>query len=305
MSHLFLLQITLSKVEQAFRESWNHFIKQVPGMVLAIFIVVAGMFISKLISRWAKKVVYRRTEDPLLTNFLGQAARLIVVIIVLMFAMRAAGLQTVATTMLTAAGAGAVILGFAFRDIGENFISGIILAFNRPFDMNDTIRIGDIFGKVKAMELRYTKVKTFDGKDVYIPNSDVLKKPLENFTEDGFIRWDFIVGIGYEDNVYAAEQLILKTVNNTPGVIEEENRETYMVVDELAASTVNLKIFFWVKTFEFRKEANKIRGDVIANVKIALEENGFNLPGDIQEIKLYSGQSSIPVSIENLHAKKD
>ena len=78
-----------------------------------------------------------------------------------------------------------------------------------------------------------------------------------------------------------------------------------MVVDELAASTVNLKIFFWVKTFEFRKEANKIRGDVIANVKIALEENGFNLPGDIQEIKLYSGQSSIPVSIENLHAKKD
>ena len=95
MSHLFLLQITLSKVEQAFRESWNHFIKQVPGMVLAIFIVVAGMFISKLISRWAKKVVYRRTEDPLLTNFLGQAARLIVVIIVLMFAMRAAGLVAV------------------------------------------------------------------------------------------------------------------------------------------------------------------------------------------------------------------
>lgn len=118
-----------------------------------------------------------------MTNFLIKAIKTVFVIIVIMFGLKVAGLDGIATGVLTAAGASAVILGFAFKDIGENFISGIILSFNRPFNVNDTVSIGDIFGRVKSMEFRYTKLKTFDGKDVYIPNSDVIKKPVFNFTD--------------------------------------------------------------------------------------------------------------------------
>ncbi len=295
---IYLLQT--GKLVQSFRESWNAFIDQLPGYLTAILIVAIGVFISNKLTYIFKRIVANKTEDPLMTNFLARAIKVILIILVLMFAMRIAGLQGIANTLLTAAGASAVIIGFAFRDIGENFISGIILSFNRPFNINDTIQSGDIFGKVKSMEFRYTKVKTFDGKDVYIPNSDVLKKPLFNYTEDGFIRWEFVAGIAYEDNVEAAEALIMKTVNDNPKVINEEEHETFIIVDELAVSTVNLKIYFWVDTKEFRKEAIKIRGDVISDVKTALDEAGFSLPADIQEIKLYGSQQSIPVSIKTV-----
>ncbi|GGZ23848.1 hypothetical protein GCM10007049_16090 [Echinicola pacifica] len=208
-----------------------------------------------------------------------------------------AGLGHITTFLLTSLGASAIIIGFAFKDIGENFISGIILAFNRPFNMEDTVEVGDHFGKVKSLEFRYTKLKTFDGKDVYIPNSDVLRKPVINYTEDGFFRWSFVVGIAYEDDVDTAKSLILSTVNAHPSVIQDQIHQSYVAEDELAVSTVNLKVFFWVNTFEFRKEAVMVRGQVIRDVKQALASQGFSMPSDIIEVKLYGSQKELPIRI--------
>lgn len=233
-----------------------------------------------------------------MSRFLGQAIKYTLVIIAIMLALRAAGLGGIATGVLTAAGAGAVVLGFAFKDIGENFISGIILAFNRPFDVNDTVQIGTNFGKVKTLEFRYTKLKTFDGKDVYIPNSDVLTEPVTNFTEDGFFRWDFTVGIAYEDNIEGAKDTIMEVLSKEKGVIEDAEHENFVISDQLATSTVNLKVFFWVDTTDFRKGALVTRGNVIRRVKEALETNGYSMPADIQEIKLYGRESGFPIRIE-------
>ena len=107
------------------------------------------------------------------------------------------------------AGASVIVLGFAFKDIAENFIAGVILSFNRPFHINDTVQIEEVFGKVKSMEFRYTKTATFDGRNVYIPNADILTKPVVNFTEDGFFRTDFLVGITYENNIEEAKKIIM------------------------------------------------------------------------------------------------
>ena len=162
-----MLQIDGGRLVDAFQDSWHSLLDRMPGILLAILIVAVGFFIADKIAALSKKLIKKRTHDPLMTNFLGKTIKVILVVIILMFAFRVAGLQGVSETLLTAAGASAVILGFAFRDIGENFISGIILSFNRPFNVNDTIQVGEIFGRVKSMEFRYTKVKTFDGKDVY------------------------------------------------------------------------------------------------------------------------------------------
>lgn len=278
--------------------SYRDFVAQLPSILLGILVIAIGIFLSSKIAQLFRKTIRKKTDDPIMTNFLSKAIKIILVILVILFGLKVAGLDGISTALVTAAGASAVIIGFAFKDIGENFLAGIILSFNRPFHINDTIKSGDIFGKVKSMEFRYTKVKTFDGRDVYIPNSDVLQLPLYNYTEDGLFRWDFVVGIAYEDNIDAAHDLILKTVNNTEGVYQDEDHETYATVDELSVSTVNIKIFFWVSTKEFRKDAVKKRGEVITCVKVALETNGFSMPADIQEIKLYGSQKAIPVSIE-------
>ncbi|MEO8795253.1 MAG: mechanosensitive ion channel family protein [Daejeonella sp.] len=288
----------LEQASKSLHNSWNEFAKQIPGIVLAIIIISIGVLIAGYAAKLLRNGISRKTDDPLMINFLSKTIKLVLILVFISLSLKVAGLEGIATSLVAAAGASALILGFAFKDIGENFISGVILSFNRPFNVNDTISIGDIFGKVKTMEFRYTKLKTFDGKDVYVPNSDVIKKAVFNYTEDGFIRLDFIVGIDYEDSIERAEALILDAIRSSQEVVEDENHETFVAVDELATSTVNLKVYFWVDTLEYRKEALKIKSNIISKVKEVILKNGLNLPADIHEIKLYGSQQAIPITIQ-------
>lgn len=292
------MQETTKTVTESFTNFYNGVIDQLPGIGIALLIMILGSLIATWIGQFVRKRISTKTEDPLMSRFLGKAIKYIIIIISIMIALKAAGLGSIATGILTAAGASAVVLGFAFKDIGENFIAGIILAFNRPFDVDDTVEIGAHFGKIKTLEFRYTKMKTFDGKDVYIPNSDVLTKPVINYTEDGFYRWSFVIGIAYEDNIQGAKETILRALSQEPNVIADEEHENFVIEDELATSTVNLKVFFWVDTKDFRRMAMITKGNVIRNIKEALEQDGYYLPADIQEIKLYGGEKGFPIRLE-------
>ncbi len=285
-------------ITESLNSFYDRFIQQLPGIGMGLLIVILGLLIGSWLGGFVRKRLASKTEDPLMSRFLGKAIKYTLIIIAIMLALNAAGLGSVAAGILTAAGASAVVLGFAFKDIGENFIAGIILAFSRPFNVNDTVMIGDNFGKVKALEFRYTKLKTFDGKDVYIPNSDVLTTPVTNYTEDGFFRWDFIIGIAYEDNIEGAKSTVLEALRKEPGVIEDEEHENFVIEDELATSTVNLKVFFWVDTKDFRRMALVTKGAVVKNVKEALEDAGYYMPADITEIKLYGGETEFPVRLQ-------
>ena len=282
---------------ESFVRFYNSIIEQLPGIILGILLITLGVLLGTYIGRFATRRITSRTDDPLMSRFLGKTIRFIFIVIAVMLGLRAAGLGGIATGILTAAGASALVLGFAFKDIGENFIAGIILAFNRPFDINDTVEIGPNFGKVKGLEFRYTKLKTFDGKDVYIPNSDVLTDPVTNYTEDGFFRWNFIVGIAYENDIQGAKNIILEVLKKDSYVIEDEDHINFVIEDELSTSTVNLKVFFWVDTTDFRRFAMVTKGKVIREVKEALEANGYYLPADIQEIKLYGAEKDFPVRL--------
>lgn len=284
-------------VSEAFSQFYYNLLDQLPVIGIGLLIIILGVLLGIWLGKFFQRRISARTSDPLMSRFLGKAIRFIVIITAIMLALRAAGLGGIATGILTAAGASAVVLGFAFKDIGENFIAGIILAFNRPFDVEDTVEIGSNFGKVKALEFRYTKLKTFDGKDVYIPNSDVLTEPVTNYTEDGFFRWSFIIGIAYEDNIDGAKKTVMEALRKEPTVIEDKDHQNFVIEDELATSTVNLKVFFWVDTTDFRMQALITKGNVVRAVKEALEDNGYYMPADIQEIKLYGGEKEFPVRL--------
>ncbi|CAM4029005.1 mechanosensitive ion channel family protein [Gillisia hiemivivida] len=291
------------------QESFTHFydglIAQLPGIGLGLLIIILGVLIGSWIGNFARTRISKRTNDPLMSKFLGKTIKIIALIIAIMLALRVAGLGGIATAILTAAGASAIIFGFAFKDIGENFIAGVILAFNRPFNVHDTVEIGENIGKVKTLEFRYTKLKTFDGKDVYIPNSDVLTKPVTNYTEDGFFRWSFVIGIAYEDNIEGAKKTVMEALRKQPNVIEDEEHINFVIEDELATSTVNLKVFFWVDTFDFRRMALITKGNVVRAVKEALEDNGYYMPADIQEIKIYGGNKDVDLPIRLSNPPKD
>ena len=274
-----------------------QFLKAVPRIGLAILILVIGWLIANWLSNVLKKKIQQKSHDQLMGGFLAKAIKLILIIGTFLLTLNAAGLSNIAGALMATAGASAVILGFAFKDIAENFLAGIILAFNRPFNVNDTVQIENVFGKVKAMEFRYTKIATFDGKDVYIPNSDVLTKPVSNFTEDGFFRTDFIVGIAYEDDIEQAKTLIQKSLETNTELVHDEEHINFVIEDELAASTVNLKIYIWISTDDFRRQMLEIRGRVMTQIKTILEGKGFNLPANITEVKFYQGSN--PIRIES------
>ncbi|WP_121666392.1 mechanosensitive ion channel family protein [Mesonia aquimarina] len=294
---MFLFQAPSETISEALENYYHNFLEILPKIALAIFIIVAGILIAKSITNFYKRKFLNRAQDPLMTRFLAQAIKIILILIAITIALQVAGLSGIATGILTAAGGAAIILGFAFQDIGKNFLAGIILAFNRPFSINDTIKIDTLFGKVKALNFRYTHIKTTDGRDIYVPNSDVLTKPVENYTADGFYRVDFVIGIGYEDNIQAAKSHINEILRNEPDIVHDDTHENFVIEDELAASTVNLKVFFWVNTIDYRVASRVLRGLIIRKVKEELAANGFNLPADITELKLYGTEEDIPLKV--------
>ncbi len=296
---IILFQSSTQTIQNSLENYYEGLLKVLPRIALAVLVIILGVLLAQLLTSFYKKRFQQKSEDPLMAKFLAQAIKIILIIIAIMLALRVAGLDGIATGLLTAVGGGAIILGFAFQDIGKNFLAGIILAFNRPFNINDTIKIDDIFGKVKELNFRYSHIKTFDGRDIYIPNSDVLTKPVENYTADGFYRVDFTVGIGYEDNISEAKRLIQEILDGNSEIVRDADHENFVIEDELASSTVNLKVFFWVDTKDYRRASRVLRGLVIREVKEELFNKGFNLPADIKELKIYGTEDAIPIKFRN------
>ena len=236
----------------------------------------------------------RKADDTITANFVIKIVRLLFILIGIMLALNALGFENIAGGLLAGAGIGAIALGFAFKAIGENFLAGIILIFDRPFEIGDTVTVNENMGIIMGLKFRSTHIKTFDGRDVFVPNATVVTNDVYNHTRDGFLRQEFIIGIDYDDDIDKAERHIVDIVNQHQEVLRDER--TQVVVHEFGTNTVNLKIMFWINTKDYKIQANAVRSKVMKDVKKWLLENKFGLPANIQEIKMYR-PDPIPVNI--------
>jgi small conductance mechanosensitive channel len=161
--------------------------------------------------------------------------------------------------------------------------------------MNDTVRIGEQTGHVQALNFRTTHIKTFDEKDVFIPNAKIIKESVVNLTRDGIIRLDFLIGIAYEDDSEKALELIIATIASVEGVMTDKN--PFAVVEEMATNTMNIRCYFWSETDDYKKGVLITKSKVVSTVKQALTEAGFTLPANVLELKMYDKRVDLPVSI--------
>ena len=286
----------------ALSEYWQAFLHTLPRIAFALVILLVLVVVARQVSLLATARLNRKAKDPLFGRFVANLIRYTLLAGCLILFLHILGLTGIAGGLLAGAGISALIFGFAFKDIAENFLAGIILAFDRPFGLNDTVRIGEEIGHVMALNFRTTHVKTFDEKDVFIPNARIIKEPLVNLTRDGLIRLDFVVGIAYEDDISAAMALIVRETAVVEGV--EADKKPFAVVEEMAASTVNIRVFFWSQTDDYKKGVLITKGEVMRRVKERLITNGFTLPANIQELKLYDKRTSIPVEVISSSASK-
>ncbi|MDO5509325.1 MAG: mechanosensitive ion channel family protein [Weeksellaceae bacterium] len=278
------IERSLEILTESFRSYWEAFVESVPGILLALLIMTAGYMIANKIGNLTRRGIARRSNDPLMSKFLGSSIKILLVLFALTWALQAAGLRSITNFLFTSLGASALIVGFAFKDIGENFLAGIILAFNRPFNINDTVEMGQYTGRIQALEFRYTKIKTFDGRDVYIPNSHVLKNPVVNYTEDGFFRNEFTVRLALDSDAEKAESIIQEVLDSQTSIVQSQSHENYVTLSDIDSKYLYLRVYFWVETVEFRRKANLIKGDVINQVKTVLLQKGFKLPNETIEI---------------------
>jgi small conductance mechanosensitive channel len=267
------MQTFLSDVWQEMARYYDYIVAITPRVLIAIVVIVLTWVISRQIRKATDTKLKKRMEDPLLASFLATLVRGIIVIIGLAFAFKTVGLSGLTTGLMAGAGISAFIIGFALRDLGENFLAGILMAFKRPFKVGDFVETNNIRGKVVNLSLRDTQLKTPDGKDVFIPNASIIKNPLTNFTIDGFLRIDFQVGLPAGSNYDEILTTIEAAVNQTEGVIRRR-RKTTTHVTAISPGRLDVMVSFWLDTFRSKDTLEQVRSNVIANVQRAMEEQG-------------------------------
>jgi len=283
---------------KTFQEFLISIVERSPSIIIGTILLLLFIFLGSVLRKVAKARLQKRIEDPLLVNFISRLILLIFVVVGVMIFLDRLGLGKLAGSLLAGAGVSAIILGFAFKDIGENFLAGIFLAFSRPFSIGDVIQILDIKGTVKALNFRNTHIRTFDGKDVFIPNAILIKNPLSNFTRDGLLRYDSVVGLDYNDKIAEAVKLIMNTLKTTTGIEQEGEQAPFLMLEEFSPSTINIRIFYWVNSLNFTGHIAFLRTEIMDKILLALTEGGFSMPANIVELKTYNNDQPIALRMD-------
>jgi len=255
-----------------------------PKILLSGLILVAMWIVSSFIRSRLKKVLSKKLEDPLLTRFILRVVKFLLIVITILIVLKTIGLGGAAAAIWGTAGIGAFIIGFAFKDIFEHFLAGFLLAFDRPFRIGDLVELDGNKGTVVALSIRNTHIKTADGQDVYIPNGNIIKSALRNYTIDGFLRQDFVVGLDYGADLDRAIEIIKGQLSQIPGILQED-KVPAVAIDSLGSSSLNLRVFYWLDTFDKSVNGAAVKVRAVSNVLEALVAAGFKLPGDTLELK--------------------
>ncbi len=282
------MQDFLNDVNDQLSEYYDQLVYVFPRILLAIaFLVIFWMAVS-LVIKYVRPILKEQLDDQLLARFIVRALKLTFFLIGLLIALHMMGLSGAAGALLGTAGVGAFVIGFALKDIFEHFLAGLVLAFNRPFRVGDTVELDGVKGKVLSLNMRNTHIKTFDGQDVYIPNGNIIKNALKNFTIDGFYRYDFTVGLDYGSDVTRAIQIVQEELKKIQDILQGDKAPT-VVVGQLGESALELNIFFWLHTLDPEVSAGAVRTQAVDHVLTALSDAGFYLPGTIIELTKKGG----------------
>jgi small conductance mechanosensitive channel len=261
-------------VVQHLEDYYNGLVAITPRLLLAIAVILISWFIASRVQIFAGSRLKRKMHDPLLATFIANLLKAILIVVGLMLMFGIVGLTGFAQTFLAGAGIGAFVIGFALKDIGENFLAGILLAFKRPFSIGDIIESNGVKGKVVALNLRDTQVRS-DSKDIYIPNALLIKNVITNFNSQGFLLQDFMIGLEYGSDYQKAIALVKEVLDQHHDVIDQDYHNS-AVVAGITGATVQLTIRYWVKTDALISDG-KTRSEIIIKVMEVLKANEFTI----------------------------
>lgn len=260
---------------------WVDFVNKIPEIILTILILLIGFFVIKLVSKYSKKIIEQRANDSIVTKFLVNMITIVLAIILTSICLGILGFGNVTDKLLAGTAITTFIVGYALKDIGENFLAGILMAFRRPFKIGDLIEVQKIRGKVKEMSLRETNIETLDGKDVFIPNSIILKNPLENFTYHQLLRSEYVIDVDISVDI---ETIIadLVAIINSFDEVEKQPKANASVID-IENNKVKLKCSYWFKTTDVSAPGGSLRSQILIKTIQYLKDQHIKLYEEVEE----------------------
>lgn len=262
------------------REQGRSIVRVLPLIAFSLLVLIVATLFAKLTISLFRHLLSRRLPNKLLVNVIARSVGAGVFLLGLYIVFQIAGLTRIALTVIGGTGLLGLILGIAFRDITENFLSSIFLSIQNPFLTGDLVEIDGTSGYVQLLTTRATIMMTLDGNHVQIPNATVYKSKILNYTSNPNRRVEFTVGIGYDDTISMAQEVIMRLLAEHPAVLADP--EPLVLVENLGSATVDLQIYFWIDGSQY--SWLKVRSSVIRLVKRAFQDAHISMPDESREL---------------------
>ena len=246
---------------------------------LAGLIALVGWWLSRWISRVLYRALSRAGVEPTLAGFLRNMAYAVMLVVVLITAMQKIGVST--TSLLAVLGAAGLAVGLAMKDSLSNIASGVMLIVLRPFRDGDSVQAAGLEGVVEEVRIFQTRMRTADNRLIVLPNSMITTAPIINFTAKPQRRIDILVGVGYDDDLKKAKDILLQIALDNALVLKQPAPEVQ--VTRLSESSVDLTLFAWTKTKDF----GDTRSQLTEAVRTQIIGNGLNIPYPQRDLHVY------------------
>lgn len=265
-------------VIESLSADWENFLRFAPRFIYASILFALFLIAASFAGRHTALLLQRSFKLKANTQFLRHIVSWAIGSVGALLALGILGFHGIATSLLATGGVVAIVLGFAFREIGENFLAGLFLTFSRPFEIDDLIRTGDLTGKVRSIELRYVHIRTFDACDVFVPSAQIFREPLYNYTRDGLRRPSFTVGVVYKDEPEKVLDILRNAAAGVPNVLDEPR--AFVTVKEFGAHFIVYEVFFWLDVDKNERGYIDVQNDVKISCWRALGDAGFSFSTD-------------------------
>lgn len=256
------------------------FWRSLPRLAAAVLVFAVFYFVGKTFRSGVRLISTKYAYHRNLAYVFGRTTQFALIIFGFFMAAMIYFPSVNARTIFEVLGVGSIALGFALKDILQNFVAGILILLRQPFRIGDEIRAGAFEGVIEDIETRATFIRTYDGRRVVIPNASLFNESVIVHTAFPIRRQEYAVGIGFGDDVKLAKRLIEEAISETDGVIEDPKPDT--ITNELGASSVQILARWWAKSQIH--DVLTVKDKVIASIKQKLITNGIDIPFPTQQI---------------------
>ena len=274
---------TIDKIMEGFWE-------RVPYLIIAAVVLIVFWLLARVFKWSVRKTLnnrsYTRQNLVLVLNRVGSSA---IIFFGFLIAMVIAIPGFTPSQLMSALGLGSVAIGFAFKDIFQNLLSGVLILLGEPFKIGDDIIVNNMEGTVEDIQIRATFLRSPDGRRIVIPNATVYTSAVTVNTAYTRRRCEFVVGIGYEDDVQKAKDIILAILDRDIKILSQPAFSVN--VTALADFSINSNVRWWVNTTETSTSASI--SEVQERVIAAFAEHHISIPYPVQEVKIYRGDAAV------------